>query len=90
MGDTCGCGCTDSVARDPRAAARAEGRRAIASDETVEGAMRRAPRAGEILRGLGIDICCGGRLTLAQAAASAGVPVAAVLEALAAGGRAAP
>jgi regulator of cell morphogenesis and NO signaling len=53
--------------------------------ETVEAAARRSPRAPEILRGLGIDTCCGGRLTLAQAAASAGIPVETVLEALAAG-----
>jgi iron-sulfur cluster repair protein YtfE (RIC family) len=57
------------------------------TEETVEGALSWSPRAAEILRGLGIDACCGGRLTLAQAAASAGVPVATVLEALGADGR---
>jgi regulator of cell morphogenesis and NO signaling len=68
------------VAVDPAAMRPTTG-----SEETVEGAARRSPRAAEILRGLGIDTCCGGSLTLAQAAASAGVPVETVLEALGAG-----
>jgi iron-sulfur cluster repair protein YtfE (RIC family) len=62
-------------------------REASASEETVEGAARWSPRAAEILRGFGIDTCCGGRLTLAQAAASAGVSLTAVLDALGADGR---
>jgi regulator of cell morphogenesis and NO signaling len=70
----------------PGAAVRTEGRRPLASTETAEDAARRSPRAAEILRGLGIDTCCGGRLTLSPAAASAGVAVETVLEALGAGG----
>ena len=46
----------------------------LTPDETVEVAARRSPRALAALRELGIDTCCGGSLTLAQAAAAAGVP----------------
>jgi iron-sulfur cluster repair protein YtfE (RIC family) len=44
--------------------------------------VRGSDRAADVLRSLGIDTCCGGRLTLGQAAASAGVPVETVLAAL--------
>ena len=87
MGDACGCGCQHDAEARPGETARLPTREASASEETVEGALARSPRVAEILRSLGIDTCCGGRLTLAQAAASAGVPVAAVLEALGADGR---
>jgi iron-sulfur cluster repair protein YtfE (RIC family) len=70
------------VTAGPDATARTEGRRSIDSAETVEDAARRSPHAAEILRGFGIDTCCGGRLTLSQAAASAGIAVETVLEAL--------
>jgi iron-sulfur cluster repair protein YtfE (RIC family) len=60
--------------------------RTIDAGETVEGVVRRVPGAAEILGTLGIDTCCGGRLTLAQAAASAGLPVGTVLAALGVGG----
>jgi iron-sulfur cluster repair protein YtfE (RIC family) len=46
----------------------------VAPDETVEAAARRSPRALEVLRGLAVDTCCSAALTLAQAAAAAGVP----------------
>ena len=82
MGSGCGCGCKDSGAAGPGVAAPAGGGRAMATDQTVESLVRGSPRASEILRGLGIDTCCGGRLTLSQAAASAGVPLTAVLAAL--------
>lgn len=85
MGETCACGGKDGVTAAPGAAGRPEGRRPLASAGTVEAAARRSPRAAEILRGFGIDTCCGGRLTLSQAAASAGVAVETVLEALGAG-----
>jgi regulator of cell morphogenesis and NO signaling len=81
MSDACGCGCQHGGA--PGAGTAASG--AIGSGETVEGVVRRSPRAAGILRGLGIDTCCGGALTLVQAAASAGVPVETVLQALGAG-----
>lgn len=79
MGETCGCGCRHGGTAGSGTAGHG------GSEETVEGAMRRSASAAEVLRRFGIDTCCGGRLTLAQAAASAGVPVAAVLEALGAG-----
>jgi regulator of cell morphogenesis and NO signaling len=55
---------------------------AFASEETVEAAAKRSPRGAAILRGLGIDTCCGGSLTLAQAAAAAGVSMETVRRAL--------
>jgi hypothetical protein len=69
-------------------AAVASGRATSATDSpvspetTVEAIGRRSPRALAVLRGFGIETCCGGGLTLAQAAASAGVPVETVLRAL--------
>ena len=87
MGEARTCGCEHGVTAGPGAPMRPEGRRTIASAETVEDAARRSPRAAEILRRFGIDTCCGGGLTLAQAAASAGVQAERVLEALGAGQR---
>ena len=87
MGETCRCGCQHGVTAGPGAPVGTEGRRPVVPQETVEDAARRSPRAAEILRGFGIDTCCGGRLTLSQAAASAGVAVETVLEALGAGRR---
>jgi iron-sulfur cluster repair protein YtfE (RIC family) len=55
---------------------------AVAAEETVETAVRRSPGVLPVLRELGIDTCCGGSLTLAQAAASAGIPTERVLERL--------
>lgn len=87
MGETCACGCKHGVTAGPGATVGTEGRRPDGSAETVEDAARRSPRAAETLRGFGIDTCCGGRLTLSQAAASAGIAVETVLEALGAGSR---
>ena len=78
-GGQCGCGHGTSPGTDTM------GRQAIGSWETVEEVVRQSPGAAEILRGLGIDTCCGGRLTLSQAAASAGLSIGTVLEALGAG-----
>jgi regulator of cell morphogenesis and NO signaling len=55
---------------------------ALGLGETVEAAATRSPRAAAVLREMGIDTCCGGSLTLAQAAASAGIPAERVLERL--------
>lgn len=85
MGETCACECEHGATAGPGATVCTEGRRTIVSTNTVEDAARRSPRAAEILRGFGIDTCCGGRLTLSQAAASAGVAVETVLKALDAG-----
>ena len=80
MSHSCGCHHDDSVAP-------ANGRRptrvgVVAPEETIEAIGRRSPRALPTLRGFGIDTCCGGRLTLAQAVASAGVPLETVMRAL--------
>jgi regulator of cell morphogenesis and NO signaling len=76
MSQTCGCGCgheqaTGEVARD-----------AIVPGDTIDMVVKRVPGAVTVLRGLGIDTCCGGNLTLAQAAASAGIPSERILRAL--------
>jgi iron-sulfur cluster repair protein YtfE (RIC family) len=55
-------------------------------EDTVAAAVLRLPYALLALQRFGIDACCGGQLTLAQAAASAGVPVETVLRALEFGG----
>jgi uncharacterized protein DUF542 len=81
MKETCKCGCRHGVTADSAAAKPAS----VGPEETVEDTVRQSQRAAEILRGFGIDTCCGGRLTLGQAAAAAGVPVAAVLAALGTG-----
>jgi hypothetical protein len=84
MSQGCGCGCEHGPAgREGRGRGTAV---AVTPDETVAAIGTRAPDALAILRRFGIDTCCGGGLTLAQAAASAGVPVATVLRALAGDG----
>ena len=80
MSQTCGCGCGKSPSpvdlRDP-------GRPLVLGPEdTVAAAVARAPDGLLVLQRLGIDACCGGHLTLAQAAASAGVPVQTLVDAL--------
>ena len=77
MSQTCGCGCRDG------AAAAGVPPPTTTPDETVVVAARRSPRALAALRELGIDTCCCGSLTLAQAAAAAGVPTERVLQAIA-------
>jgi iron-sulfur cluster repair protein YtfE (RIC family) len=81
MSETCGCGCKHGAV----AATGVLGPPHVL-DETVETAAKRSPRVLAVLRELGIDTCCGGALTLAQAAASAGIPAQRLLQAL--GGRA--
>ena len=81
MSESCGCGCKAGAVAGPGGSKL----RVPRSEETVDTALERSPDAAAILRDLGIDTCCGGRLTLSQAAASAGVPVETLLEALAAG-----
>jgi hypothetical protein len=84
MSQTCGCGCRPGgtpagVTTVPLAAPGP----ALTPGDTVEAAMRRLPGGRAVFQRLGIDTCCGGTLTLGQAAASAGVPVESVLAALA-------
>jgi regulator of cell morphogenesis and NO signaling len=49
---------------------------------TVNELLREMPAAAAVLNRLGIDTCCGGLLSLAEAAASAGLPLARLLAAL--------
>jgi regulator of cell morphogenesis and NO signaling len=56
---------------------------AIDAGESAGEVARRSPRALAVLADLGLDHCCGGHLSLAEAAAAAGVPVDAVIEAVA-------
>ena len=81
MSETCTCGCGHGSTAD----APPSTSWVVGPGATVEDAARQSLRAAEILPELGIDTCCGGRLTLSQAAASAGLSVGAVLDALAAG-----
>ncbi|HEU4697810.1 MAG TPA: DUF542 domain-containing protein [Gemmatimonadales bacterium] len=50
---------------------------------TVNDLLRRAPTAAPVLNALGIDTCCGGGLSLAEAAQSAGIPTSELLAKLA-------
>jgi iron-sulfur cluster repair protein YtfE (RIC family) len=49
------------------------------SETTVEVVARRSPRALEVLKARGINHCCGAHLTLAEAAAAAGVDLSSLL-----------
>lgn len=63
---------------------------AIDATLTVNAVLRRWPAAVAPLAEYGVDACCGGAATLAEAAADAGVPLADLVAAIArvAGGRA--
>ena len=54
----------------------------LAAALTVNDLLRETPAAAAILNRLGIDTCCGGSLSLAEAAASVGVPLPDLLAAL--------
>ncbi len=49
---------------------------------TVTDALRATPSAAALFTRLGIDSCCGGSRTLAEAAASVGMPLPQLLAAL--------
>ena len=49
------------------------------ADLTVNELLREAPAAAAVLNRLGIDTCCGGSLSLAEAAASVGLETPALL-----------
>lgn len=55
---------------------------AISAEEIVGEVAHRRPGALEVMKEVGIDHCCGAQLTLAEAAAAAGVPIEALLRAL--------
>jgi len=54
----------------------------ITAERTVEDVSHHVPGALEVLKGKGINHCCGAHLTLREAAASAGTPLDGLLEAL--------
>jgi regulator of cell morphogenesis and NO signaling len=54
----------------------------FATARTVNDLLRETPAAAAVLNRLGIDTCCGGSLSLAEAAASVGLPLAELLAAL--------
>ena len=56
--------------------------RSIPTALTVNDLLRETPAAAAVLNRLGIDTCCGGALSLADAAASVGLPLARLLAAL--------
>jgi regulator of cell morphogenesis and NO signaling len=82
MAHACGCqhGSSSNAVDSVVAPARPE--------ETVGEIVQRDPGALEIMKGLGINHCCGAGLTLAEAAASVGTSVGTVLAALNAGRKA--
>lgn len=49
---------------------------------SVNDVLRESPAAAAVLNRLGIDTCCGGSLSLAEAAGSIGLPLALLLAAL--------
>lgn len=69
------CGAGPEVAQINRRAPR------FTPDQTVEEAGR-APGALAVLQRLGVNHCCGAHMTLAEAAAAAGLPVDTLLAAL--------
>lgn len=54
----------------------------IGADETVGDVAHHRAGALEVMKTMGINHCCGAQLTLREAAASAGVPLDALLAAL--------
>ena len=82
MGQTCECGCRHGASPTLVDVGHTARPPALVPEDTVEAAARRSPSGLLTLQRFGIDACCGGHLTLAQAAAAAGVPVEMVLRAL--------
>jgi hypothetical protein len=82
MGQTCGCGCGHGSSPSPVEVWHPARTPALAPQDTVSAAALRSPYGLLALQRFGIDVCCGGHLTLAQAAAGAGVPVETLLRAL--------
>lgn len=73
MAHSCACGCGHGA---PATSA------AYRADQTVEQVAHRSPAALDTLKRLGINHCCGAHLTLAEAAAAAGVSLEDLLRAL--------
>ena len=72
------CGCHHQSPPDAESA-----RRPVRPEETVAEVVGRRPGALDVLKEMGINHCCGAHLTLREAAAAAGVPLDALLVALA-------
>jgi iron-sulfur cluster repair protein YtfE (RIC family) len=54
----------------------------IQADQTVGDVAHHHARTLDVMQRMGINHCCGAQLTLAEAAAAAGVPLQSLLEAL--------
>ena len=59
----------------------------ITTAHSVDAAMTTGPAAAAVLNAFGIDTCCGGRATIAEAAAHAHVDPATVIDAIATASR---
>ena len=81
MAHDCRCHHSSSVAL-------AQGLAPVRAEQTVEDVTREHASALEVMQQMGINHCCGAHLTLSEAAAAAGVPLAALLAALNEPGRA--
>ena len=55
----------------------------VVEEMTVNEVIQRSPESIAVFNELGIDTCCGGALTLPEAAARKGVPLPELLKALA-------
>ena len=82
MAQTCECGCRHGTSPSSAPVGKETRRPALMPEDTVAAAAVRTPFALLVLQRFGIDACCGGPLTLAQAAALAGIPVETLLLAL--------
>ncbi len=82
MAQTCECGCRHGTSPSSAPVGHAARPPALTPEDTVAAAALRTPFALLVLQRFGIDGCCGGPLTLAQAAALAGVPAETLLLAL--------
>ncbi len=72
------CGCQHGSSLDSSDDALAP----VRPEQTVGEIIRRHAGALEIMQRMGVNHCCGAALTLSEAAASAGIPLAGLLSAL--------
>jgi hypothetical protein len=82
MDQSCGCAWRHGGSPSPVDVGHKARPLALKPEDTVATGAGRSPFSLLILQQFGIDACCGGQLTLAQAAASVGVPVETLLRAL--------
>lgn len=80
MSERCTC-CSHDTATGLRIGAQAHLAR-VAPTDTVASVGSRSTRAVDVMKRLGIDHCCGGHLTLSEAAALGGMPLETLLAAL--------